>query len=260
MIRSISRLSVASVTLCLVIVSAWSADIVVKFRKDALAKMENSAADPGRNPLTFAFNAPSDVSRRDAFTDPRTLAVVGGVMFTAVATPAPGIPECPNLNIQMDAPNGKHLAIKFGTNVVRGNIYDWELLPLAQFIKDGQSALYTYVKGQGEYHRAFKDNLVGLNLFLLDNASITRDFPRAHLLIENKITGYPQSEPATKSLAAWETLKPLLSFGPEVNQMMFVDRDTEFKFRPVGQELEISGAPYWLLLYKGVDGSGQSRP
>ncbi|WP_152535912.1 hypothetical protein [Bradyrhizobium sp. Ai1a-2] len=237
--------------------SAWSAELAVRYREGALARLGITAADPFQKVATFSFFAPPDVSKRDAFTDPRTMAVVGGVMFTATATPASNdIAKCPDLKIDAKGSDGTRLRAKFGAKQGRAYIFDWEMLPLVQFINDGEAALYTDV-GRSKYHRAFQDNLVGVNLFLLDNVAEMEEFPRAHILFENRIPGYPQLEPSADTQAAWSQVKPILSFSRGFSQMMFVDRDVDFKFGLDGSDLKISGVPYWLLLRKKADGSGQ---
>jgi hypothetical protein len=256
MMKSACRFSILFLT-CMACWSVWSAELAVKYREGALAGLGITAADPKQKVATFSYFAPPDVSKSEAFTDKRTMAVVGGVMFTATATPASNdVAQCPDLNIDAKNPDGKHLKAKFGTRQGQARIFDWEMLPLVQFVDDGEAALYTDVD-QARYHRAFQNNLAGLNLFLLDNVAEMEDFPRAHLLIENDIPGYPQSKPSAETLAAWAQVKPILSFSAGFTQMIFVDKDVDFKFNLAGSDLTISGTPYWLLLRTKTDGSGQ---
>jgi hypothetical protein len=259
--RARGRFSILALIAFVTTFSAWAAETVVKYRESRTQfEFGISAARSSENAATFVFDVPPGVQLRDVYTDRRTLAVVGGVIFAQTAKPAIDLKiACPDLAIDPRRPNGGRLVAKFGTESVSGEIYDWEFIPVARFVDSGQAALFTDMARikRAQYHDAFKNNLVGLNLFFIDNVGQLPDFTTAHLVIENDIPGYPHVQPTAESVSALNQLRPDLSFPPPINQTLFADRDVEFEFRPSGTKLEISGFPYWLLLHKDQDGSGR---
>src|SRR5262249_18417091 len=80
------RLVIASIIVCLVSVTGWTAEQVVKFRKDAFAKLGISART-----FNVRFQGPKWRRLRRCV---HTMFRVAGVMFTAVAAPAEDRTRC----------------------------------------------------------------------------------------------------------------------------------------------------------------------
>ncbi|MGY3449494.1 hypothetical protein [Bradyrhizobium sp. USDA 4353] len=219
----------------------------VEFEDDFNAKFGISAANSAEGPKELAFIAAKDVPFKAGYLHSKTMRTMGGVLFRQVAKPAKDIANaCPDVRIDLTQPNGTRLTAQLSAKKeVHGEIFDWELIPTAEYVASGEDGLISYMKYEAEYQKAFSNNLVGLNLFLLDNSRQWTRFPYAHLFLKAPVVdGYPQSQPSDAGLAAWRVLRDFL--GDE--QLMFWDRDVNFVFSVNGQRLSISGEPYWVAV------------
>lgn len=123
---------------------------------------------------------------RDA--GPAFLRQTGGIAFANMAEGRDGI-EVSALRYDPTAPDGRRLVITIkrpagSPHVVRGALYDWELVPVARYAADKNDAAFTYfgelvsAKRQEEalaagyqvlnYHPVFENTLIGLRLMQLD--------------------------------------------------------------------------------------------
>jgi hypothetical protein len=206
-------------------------------------------------PQILSFTA-SPSAGPDRYLTPNAMKSMGGIIFMGVASPSVIPNACPSLRIDLTRSSGTRLAVRFSESTeVHKEIFDWELIPTAEYVKSGEHALFSYMGVRAEYHKAFSDNLVGLNLFLLDNSRRWERFPYAHLFLAGPpIAGYPQNQPTDGGLAAWDRLRAFL--GSE--QLMFFDRGVKFFFSADSGRLSISGAPYWVAVEE-ADRQGNGR-
>ena len=221
----------------------------VEFEKRAFQKMGITPAGRKTRGLTFEHTARRDTAGTPDLLSVETMTVVGGVIFVEVARPAAPEYACPTLGIDLAAPTGQRLRVAFDTASVAANLHDWELVPLAAFVKSGSDALFTYMGVHGEYHEAFAGNLVGFNLFLLDTFRSLNKPSEAHRMVKTVVPGYTHgvAEPsgqATRKLTRWMRR----------SHLMFTDFEVDFAFRPNAGHLAIDGEPYWMA----VSGMGAS--
>ena len=129
---------------------------------------------------------------------------IGEILFRQVAKPNSDANTCPAVRIDANKADGKRLAVRFSTssNEVYGDIFDWEIIPTAEYVATGEDGLFSYMGVEAEYQKAFADNLAGLNLFLVDNARMLRAaFPYAHqFMAAPVVAGYPQLNPNPQKL------------------------------------------------------------
>lgn len=216
-----------------------------------------SSVNRREGPQILVYVATPYIPQSAQYIDSRAMRAIGSVMFLGVAKPSKELSNvCPALRIDISQPTGRRLAVRFSqTKEVHGEIYDWELIPTVEYVRSGQDGLYSYMKYEAEYQKAFADNLVGRNLFLLDGSRNWEQFPYAHLFLPGPaIDGYPQKEPTDLGLETWKTLRSFLGS----DQLMFFDRGVEFVFSADNERLSISGAPYWAAVEKNsADDNGR---
>lgn len=226
--------------------AGFAADSTVQFRAGAFQAHGITAASATAGVQTFTFTSPQGVRGAQRLTHPSTRATVGGIIFFERAVPAPDLEsKCPRLDYDLARPNGSRLAVSFpGNGPAFGSIHDWELLPTRDFAESGHDALFTYMGHHAEYHPAFKDNLAGLNLFLVDNTIGLGDFPEVHRIVASEIPGYPLL-PATEQ--AWRSHAALVE-DLGFSQIMLTDEGVEFVFSVERTDFVIRGEPYWITL------------
>lgn len=250
------RLLLGSAILAFV-AAVQAADSVLKVRADAWAQfgIVPASAAEGAQPSLFAFNA-TVIEGKRAILDKRAVKSIGGIIFVEEAKPASSaVLACPKLSYDVKRANGARLAASFGSaGAAYGHIYDWEVLPTTALVESGENGLFTDMGKSSQYQKAFWGNLAGVNLFFLDNTMVLEDFPSVHLVIDAKVPGYPQTEPSPRSEAAYLKLhNDLLGW----SQLMFTDKDVDFRFSKDGAKLLITGTPYWISIKTESDGSGR---
>lgn len=257
MTKHLKQVGLGIALLLFLSVAAFAEKEYVQFREGFNDLFGISAAGRSAGPQILAFSATKGLPPNAAYLDARAMKAIGGVLFLQVAKPKSAANICPTVRVDINETDGKRLAVRFSSsNEVHGDIFDWEIIPTAEYVASGQDGLFSYMGVEAEYQTAFADNLAGLNLFLVDNARVLRaPFPYAHLFMAApSVAGYPQSQPTEANLAAWSTLKAFLTG----NQLMFWDRDVDFIFSAQGDRLIISGEPYWVAVEKmGAAGTGQ---
>ena len=221
----------------------------LEFEKGAFQKMGITPAGRKTRGLTFEHTARRDTAGTPDLLSVETMTVVGGVIFVEVARPAAPEYACPTPDIDLSAATGQRLRVAFDTASVAANLHDWELVPLAAFVKSGSDALFTYMGVHGEYHEAFAGNLAGFNLFLLDTFRSLNKPSEAHRMVKTVVPGYTHgvaepSGPATRELTRWMRR----------SHLMFTDFEVDFAFWPNAGHLAIDGEPYWMA----VSGMGAS--
>lgn len=243
----------ASLTAVAIAVCALAEDRIVTLRQDALMSM-GITTDAVRGPKTLRFRAERTASLENRYIHRRTLETMGGILFMATAAPVENLRgSCPTIEISLDAENGRRLTLKFpGRSAAHSEIYDWELVPTVDFMKSGDDGLFSYMGYEAEYHPAFNNTLVGVELFLLDTSRDNVSFPYAHLLLESDdVPGFPQTPPAEE--AEWDWIDDVQGvLGTE--QLLFSDQGVSYTFDASGSSLMIDGQPYWMSVTDPTDG------
>ncbi|MEP9396672.1 hypothetical protein [Mesorhizobium sp. KR2-14] len=208
--------------------------------------------NPGKGPKTLRYSSKKVVSLENRYIHRTTLRAIGGVLFLATAVPDDDIAkQCPVIGLSLSSPNGQRLTFQFpNVPTAHSTIYDWELAPAIDFVVAGGEGLFSYMRDEAEYHRAFINNLVGVELFLLDNAGVNEDFPSSHLIFdEDSIPGFPQVAPTEDKVAAWKEDRELLRH----RHIIFWDRNVSFRFGLSQDKLQITGRPYWASVEEVYD-------
>ena len=234
---------------------ASAGETKVVFEEGGLQKLGITPARRRTRNLTFEHTARRDVSGTPDLMNIETVTVVGGVIFVERARPSAAGLACPAVEIDLSRESGRRLRVEFAGERVSGTLYDWEIVPLAAFVKSGSDALFTYMGVHGEYHRSFAGNLAGFNLFLLDTFRSLRNPSRAHLVVETTIPGYTSNREVTE---ANEAAAHKLERWMRNSHLMFTDLDVDFVFQGGADgELVIDGDPYWIAVKSRTGGSGR---
>lgn len=198
---------------------------------------------------------------------------VGGVAFEAVAKGEDGL-KVTNLRYDSKAVDGDRLKLTISgkdgefTNIT-GNIYDWQLVPIARFANTSYIAAMTLfgessdpklgeeiLKTGGRiinYHKDFEDTLVGLRLF---HADILIFQHNAVDLFKTKGGNYILGKGEIKpDLAAnkdkFQKIKKVLevsrSNGSTYASYVVGDLGQKVTFSVVGSKLKFAGTPYWWM-------------
>jgi hypothetical protein len=193
---------------------------------------------------------------------------VGGVSFDTVAASADNLRvNSVALDYLPDRADGERLSVIINNQRVQAPIYDWQLIPIAKF---ADSDLYSCFTLFGElddaneladlrarngyasnYHESFKDTLMGLRLFQLDNLIIN---PYSWDLVTNRgvyILGAGESAP-NKQLNQ-QALRNFVRLNPDLTNGSFAsyvisDRRRQAVFRIEGSTLIIQGEPSYTFV------------
>lgn len=185
---------------------------------------------------------------------PSVTSKMGGVLFLEVAEPKSEALECPVVEFDALSTNGSRLKFAFDKEKVSGELYDWEITPIINFVKSGKHGLFSFMGDHAQYHPDLIDNLVGLNLFYLDNfrnfepqraASIHSD------TISSKILGYTIGTTNGRAIAANNLINKI-----NLLQLYFTDEGVKYSFDISDNKLVIDGHPYWMRIRTDEDGSG----
>ena len=192
---------------------------------------------------------------------------VGGVAFEAVAAPANGV-NINSLDLRYSPAkrDGERLSLTVNGNAVSPAVYDWQLIPIAKFANSSESACFTLF-GQLDdplterlarafsgnvlnYHPSFKDTLVGLRLFQLDNLIINEYAYELPTAKGAYILGAGESAPGNENKTAQTAF---LSF-MERNERLFDyvsylinDLHREITFDVKDGNLNIQGEPSYYF-------------
>lgn len=242
-------------TLCIVGVCT-AADSPLRFRNGWLQQNGISAISAAEKPKKFTFTANVDATGKLTVLDHHAVSSIGGIILVEKAQRSvPTIGDCPALAYDPAQPNGARLMVDLGHFGKKpGQIFDWELVPTANFVKSGNHGLFTYMKNYAEYHPAFAGNLAGVNLYFVDTTRNLKEFSDIHRgFTINNIPGYPSTPSTDANRAASMLLKSEL--GQE--QLMYTDKGVKFLFSAGRDHFEISGTPYWIVI--GTDQNGHGR-
>jgi hypothetical protein len=115
-------------------------------------------------------------SGRAGLTSYRYLIRVGGLAFEEIATLPPELRQHPlELTYDVSREDGARAVLDIATNTYPLPLYDWELLPIAEYADSEFTAVISLLGGETNfeyfhirYHPAFEDTLLGLRLFQAD--------------------------------------------------------------------------------------------
>ena len=196
-----------------------------------------------------------------------TVMRVGGVSFDTVATPADNFDvSTVAINYLSTAPDGERLSVVIDDQRAFTRIYDWQLIPIARFADsefDSCFTLFGELENEQEeaelarldgyapnYHESFKNTLMGLRLFQLDNL-IINDY--SWDLVKNGgvyILGAGESAPSIRqnqmAQANFRRLNPDLVDG--FDSYLISGRRRRAVFRVEGSRLIIEGQPSYTFV------------
>jgi len=203
----------------------------------------------------------------------------GGVIFQGKAVPAGNAVGQP-VNMQYDPTqtDGRRLSLTIGNTSLTTELYDWEIIPIARFVESGFNACFTLYdraegpeeveinkqyKKEGEiywanFHPAFGDTLIGLNLFFVDamllNPLIMQNSDKA---FANQIPGYHITWRSERKFVTGLTRKPfdlfqkLIKEQKEIkswNSYIYTDYGTEISYRIENKRIIFNGVPTYIFV------------
>src|SRR5438105_4476457 len=201
---------------------------------------------------------------------PSAVLGVRGVAFSAVARGEQGL-VVSGLRYDASAPDGQRLVVSLrgtdgATTVVRGRIYDWQLVPVARFANDDNGSAVTMFghlsnKAEDErlgeahehvfnYHKALDNTLVGLRLLQADMliieptaADLFREDGR--LILGAGETGHDVEHNRDRfdQLADWQDTRK--ANGDKYQSYVVGDMHQQVTFAASNGRLAFTGAPYW---------------
>ena len=163
-----------------------------------------------------------------------------------------------NLIYTSDRDDGKRLSIKFGNHpdsIYFVTIPDWQLIPIANYANTANTAIFTlFGKQSGPdnpdmiYHRAFKNELLGLRLFQADRIFSGREMAWIPREIDYDVLVMADSE---KKIGL-DTINSfrfdsMISRTPRYQSYILTDWSREFKFGVAGGNFYLSGEPFYLF-------------
>lgn len=200
---------------------------------------------------------------------------IGGVIFQGTAVPAGNAVGQP-VTIQYNParPDGQRLSLTIGNKAVRTKLYDWEIIPIARFVESGHTACMTlFDKPQtkeeellddlsdgdimwANFHPAFGDTLIGLNLFFTDAMLANFDLMQfADKAFTFPVPGYHKArlnrrdtDKAYRRLHLQMMTDKLSLIKEEQNTYIYTDYGTEISYRVKNGQIEFTGVPNYLFL------------
>jgi hypothetical protein len=190
---------------------------------------------------------------------------IGGVAFDAVAAPANDLSiNRLELDYSPASTDGQRMSLSINGQSVATSIYDWQLIPIAKFANTDESSCVTLLgrleKKEDEdryrwsslyfpnYHKSFKDTLVGLRLFQLDGLIIDEWSWELPTEKGKYLLGMGESAPRAENKAAREKfedymVKNLAVF--DFYSYLISDRDKAVSFDTREGKLTITGEPFY---------------
>ena len=202
---------------------------------------------------------------------------IGGVAFDGVAAPANGLTISQlDLSYSPATADGQRLSLSVNGQSVATNIYDWQLIPIAKFANSDDSSCVTLLgrleKPEDErkyrwssqyfpnYHPSFKDTLVGLRLFQLDDLIIDEwswELPTEkgkYLLGTGESAPKPENKAARASFEEFR-LRNAAKF--RYYSYLISDRDKDIRFDTREAKLTLTGEPFYS--FWDIDGNAYRR-
>ncbi|MEQ1745937.1 MAG: hypothetical protein ABMA02_10950 [Saprospiraceae bacterium] len=201
--------------------------------------------------LEKTFEAPKDLHDYDF------LEKVGGVAFQCVARPDEGFPAS-RLSFFYNAkkPDGQRFNLIAGKDTLVAALYDWQLVPIANYADSRFQACMSMFGPQTTehtyhlvFHPAFLNTLLGMRLLHCDAQFF--DLSEFWKLPEfgNKLVlgaGESVGEQET-ALQAARALHSVFNTEARYQAYVFMDAGEEVRIGRNGQNLTLSGAPYYYF-------------
>jgi len=203
---------------------------------------------------------------------------VGGVSFDSVAKPADNLRVTSvALNYVPGYRDGERLSVAINNQPVLAPIYDWQLIPIAKFadsefyscftlfgdLEDKQQQRELLARGGyvPNYHGSFKDTLMGLRLFQLDNLIIN---PYSWDLVKNGgvyVLGAGESAPNIRQnqRAQDNFLRLNPNLDDAFDSYLISDRRRQAVFHIEGSTLIIQGEPSYTFVRRTIMPSEAKR-
>ncbi|MDR2701290.1 MAG: hypothetical protein LBB72_02530 [Spirochaetaceae bacterium] len=204
--------------------------------------------------------------------------VNGGVIFQGKAVPSGNaIGQPVTIQYNPAQPDGRRLVLTIGNTTVTTELYDWQIIPIAQFVESGFNACMTlyddpenpeeekiddcYDEGEiywANFHPALGDTLIGLNLFFVDamllNPFIMQNTNKA---FSAQIPGYHITWRSEQKIVITLTRKArnffeMLEREQDVikswNSYIYTDYGTQISYRIENRQILFSGVPAYLFV------------
>jgi hypothetical protein len=208
----------------------------------------------------------------------RLAGIIGGVIFQGTAVPSgSAVGQALAMRYDPAQPDGRRLSLNIGGTALITELYDWEMIPVAQFVHGGHTACMTLFDGprtKGElathekntdkgimwanFHPALGDTLIGLNLFFADAMLVNPDLMQfADEAFSNTIPGYHATGRNLRSMSrelrmenteGIELLLNLEVLYGSYNSYIYTDYGTEISYRIENTEIIFSGVPSYLFV------------
>ncbi|MCL2443100.1 MAG: hypothetical protein FWD13_06485 [Treponema sp.] len=200
----------------------------------------------------------------------------GGVIFQEIAVPAGNaIGQPVNITYDPSQPNGWRLSVSIGNTTTTANLYDWEFIPVIHFVESNYTACMTLYDNHrspeerilkqnrpqsiyfANFHPAFGDTLIGLNLFFVD--ALLMNIP----LMQNTDEAFDFPIPGYHDHATWrnkqdnsqniDQIMSIFNIFERQNSYIFTDYGTEISYHIENSEIVFSGVPKYIFLYNDDD-------
>ncbi len=220
---------------------------------------------PGARHAGFANSQPLEVIVPDldrygssVLNQASNLSLTGGAMMVSTAKPHPALANVP-LRLEYDATNvdGNRLIVVAGEYRSILSLYDWELQPLARFVDAGHhGAVHIQMFGKHEkisLDAAFEHTLLGLRFIQADllprGVILSQDYlpqdSRGVLLGPGEQLRLSSEQEVREAVGELEPLMAKTRNGAPYS--VLTDAKVQFEFEIVGNELVISGSPYFFF-------------
>jgi len=186
------------------------------------------------------------------------LSLTGGAMMVSTAKPHPSLANVPLL-FDYDPSNvdGNRLTVVAGKQPSILSSYDWELIPLAQFVDSGHHGAVD-IKMFGKHEKisldaAFEQTLLGLRFIQADLMPRGVIMSQEYLPQDDRgiLLGPGELERLSSDRVVRESVKELEPLMARTRNgalySVLTDAKIQYEFEVVGNELVISGTPYFFF-------------
>jgi len=198
----------------------------------------------------------------DNIYNPNTFRIVQGVLFQGMAVPS-GNAVGKQIDIAYNPArnDGLRLMLTIGGSLVTAELYDWEMIPIARFVDSGYTACMTlsdYARTDDEerlekihkditwinFHPAFGNTLIGLNLFFADAMFVNLDLMQyADKVLDTYIAGYHMPRLNNWNISEIEDLLVLGLLFEGWQSYIYTDYGREISYSIVSNRIKFDGFP-----------------
>jgi len=197
----------------------------------------------------------------------KTIIDIGGVIFQGIAVPAGNAAGKPVAIAYNPArQDGQRLMLTIGGAAVAAELYDWEMIPIARFVNSGYTACVTLFDDArtddeerlerthedimwANFHPAFGDTLIGLNLFFADAMLVNLDLMQfADKILAPPISGYHMPRQNDWNINEIEELLELGYLFEDVESYIYTDYGKEISYSIINNRIVFKGAPSYYFV------------